>query len=58
MHLIFMKGQVESRDLVGVQILVEVQTLLEFGDVIPRDLPTGLPSIHNIQYRIDLIPSA
>ena len=36
-----MKGEVESKDLVVAQTLVEVQTLLkEFDDVIPKDLPT------------------
>ena len=41
MHLMVMKGEVGSRDLVRAQILVEVQSLLkEFDDVIPEDLPT------------------
>ena len=35
------KGEVESRDLVGAQIPMEVQTLLEeFDDVIPDNLLT------------------
>ena len=55
MHLMVVKGEVESRDLVEVQIPVGVQTLLEeFDDVIPEDLP----SMRNIQHRIYLIPSA
>ena len=38
---------------------MEVQTLLkEFEDVIPENLPTGLPPMHNIQHHIDLIPGA
>ena len=38
------KWEVESRDLVGAQIPMEVQTLLEkFNNVIPEDLPAGLP---------------
>ena len=58
MNLMAVKGEVESRDLVGAQILVEVQTLLEeFDDVIPKDLPTELPPMCNIQHHIDLIQS-
>ena len=53
------KGHVESRYLVGVQIPMEVQTLLaEFDDVIPEDFPTRLPPMSNIQHHIDPIPSA
>ena len=43
------KGEVESRELVVAQTLVEVQTLLkEFDDVIPEDLLTKLPPMRNI----------
>ena len=39
MHLMVVKGEVESSNLVGAQIPMEVQTLLkEFDDVIPEDL--------------------
>ena len=56
-HLMVVKGEVESSDLVGAQIPVEVQTLLkEFDDVITEDLPAGLPPIRNIQHHIDLAP--
>ena len=42
-------GEVESRDLVGAQISVEVQILLkEFDDVIPKYLPTRLPLVRSI----------
>ena len=59
MHLMVVKREVESRDLVGAQIPLEVQTLLEeFDDVIPKDLQTKLPPMRNIQHHIDLIPNA
>ena len=59
MHLMVVKGEVESRDLAGAQILVEVQTLLEeFNDVILEDLTTELPHMRNRQHHIDPIPSA
>ena len=51
-HLMVVKGDVESRDIVVAQILME-----EFDDMIPEDLPTELPSMCNIQHHIDLIPS-
>ena len=58
-HLMVVKREVESRDLVVAQTLVGVQTLLkEFDDVIPKDLPTELPPKRNIQNHIDLISSA
>ena len=38
---------------------MEVQTFLEeFDDVIPEDLPIGLPPMCNIQHHIDLIQDA
>ena len=38
---------------------MKVQALLqEFDDVIPEDLPTGLPPTPNIQHHIDLILGA
>ena len=58
MHLMGVMGEVESIDLVGAQILVEVHTLLEFYDVIYEDLSIELPPISNIRHHIDLIPSA
>ena len=59
MHLMVVKGEAESRELVGDQIPVEVQTLLEeFDDVIPEDLPIGLPPMRNTQHHIDLISGA
>ena len=57
-HLMVVKEEVESKDLVVAQTPVEVQTLLkEFDDVIPEDLSTELPPMRNIQHHIDLILS-
>ena len=53
------KGEIESRDLVGAQIPMKVQTLSEaFDDGIPKDLSIKLPPMRNIQRHIDLSPSA
>ena len=58
-HLMVVKGEVESRNSVRVQILVDVKPLSkEFDHVIPGNLPTKLPPMHNIQHHIDLIPGA
>ena len=56
MHLVVVKGELESRELIRAQILVECKTLLkECDDAIPEELPVGLPSTHNIQHHIHLI---
>ena len=48
-HLMVVKGEAESRELVWDQIPMEVLALLEeFGDVIPENLLTGLPPMRNI----------
>ena len=58
-HLKVVKGEVENRDLVGAQILMEIQNLLkEFDDMILEDLLVELPPMHNIQHHIDLTSSA
>ena len=51
-HFVVVKGEVGSRDSdEGPQISIDVQTLLEeFDNVIPDDLPIGLPPVHNIQH--------
>ena len=44
MHLMVVKGEVESRDLVEAQIPMEVQTLLEeFDNVVLENLWIKLP---------------
>ena len=58
-HLMVVKIEVESRDLVVAQTLMEMQTLLkEFDNVILEDLPIELPLMRNIKYHIDLTLSA
>ena len=58
-HLMVVKGEVESRDSVRAQIPVEVQTMLEeFDDVIIKELPTELLSMHNIRHHINMILGA
>ena len=54
-HLIVVKREVESKDLVRAQILVEENFLEAFDDVIPKDLPIELPPMCNIQHHIDMI---
>ena len=59
MHLMVVKGEVESRDSVRAQISMEVQTMLEeFDDVILKELPTELLSMHNIRHHVNMILSA
>ena len=58
MHLMVLKGEIGSRDLVGAQISMEAHILFKFDDVVPEDLHVGLLPMHNIQYHIDLIPRA
>ncbi|XXG75895.1 hypothetical protein AAC387_Pa08g0365 [Persea americana] len=41
------------------EVPFEVETILkEFKDVIPNELPSGLPPFRDIQHQIDLIPGS
>ena len=39
------------------EFLQEVKLILEFVDVMPKEIPHGLPPMRDIQHQIDLIPS-
>ena len=39
------------------QFLQEVKSILEFVDVMPKEIPHGLPPMGDIQHQIDFIPS-
>ena len=39
------------------QFLQEVKSILEFVDIMPKEIPHGLPPMGDVQHRIDLIPS-
>ena len=39
------------------EFLQEVKSILEFVDVMPKEVPHGLPPMRDIQHQIDLIPS-
>ena len=38
------------------EIPLEVKPILEFVDVMPKEIPHGLPPMRNIQHQLDLIP--
>ena len=39
------------------EFLQEVKSIIEFVDVMPKEIPHGLPPMRDIQHQIDLIPS-
>ena len=39
------------------EFLQEVKSILEFVDVMPKEIPLGLPPMGDIQHQIDLMPS-
>ncbi|KAK1649268.1 hypothetical protein QYE76_067073 [Lolium multiflorum] len=46
-----------SNDMTPLPLGVS-NVLLEFGDVIPEEVPAGLPPLRGIEHQIDLIPGA
>nr|GMD68104.1 Zinc finger, CCHC-type [Ipomoea batatas] len=51
--LVAKEGKFETNVIPG-----ELHSLLkEFSDVVPEDLPDGLPPLHDIQHQIDLVPA-
>ena len=52
------KGEIlVSNDMTPLSIGVS-NVLQEFGDVFPKDIPSGLPPLRGIEHQIDLIPGA
>jgi hypothetical protein len=47
-----------TNDLVGALPSDIVSLLQEFEDVLPEEVPHGLPPIRGIEHQIDFIPSA
>ncbi|GJW75565.1 reverse transcriptase domain-containing protein [Tanacetum coccineum] len=55
-HYVFTLVVVEENDIIS-EAPLQVQPLLkEFADVIPDDIPPGLPAMRDIQHCIDFIP--
>ena len=41
----------------GKKFSQEVKPIIKFVDVMPKEIPHGLPPMRDIQHQIDLIPS-
>ena len=58
-HALIVKTVMSVDEGSSGEIPEEVKCVLdEFGEVIPDDLPEGLPPLRDIQHQIDLVPGA
>ena len=56
--LMYKEALLCTNDLVGALLSNIVSLLQEFEDVLPEEVPHGLPPIRGIEHQIDFIPSA
>jgi hypothetical protein len=56
--LMYTEALLCNNDLVGALPSNIVSLLQEFEDVLPEEVPQGLPPIRGIEYQIDFIPGA
>jgi hypothetical protein len=56
--LVYKEAYFNTNDLDFAIPSVVVSLLLEFDDVFPEDIPSGLPPLRGIEHQIDLVPRA